>query len=173
VLSAQAALAKAQEGAETARQARDRQKRLVGEYERDISEIPEKLLPGAESAAKIAETRATQNVQRVVALDKETATLRQTLPIRQSGRQVAGGLRDLTTETETATQLVESLNQGRDKEAQMKQQMIAAARSGGPVTEEVMVAFRAQQTRNEQVARELAEHSKRIREMEGRPPRTQ
>jgi hypothetical protein len=93
-MAAQDAFNKAREEADTAKQARDRQKRLVEEYKRDAGEIPEKLLPGAESAARIAEAKATQNVQRGLSLGAEIGTLRQTLPIRQEGRQVAGGLKD-------------------------------------------------------------------------------
>jgi hypothetical protein len=171
VQAAQAAFAKAQQEAETAKQARDRQKGLVESYQRDIREIPEHLLPGAESAARVAETKATQNVQRITSLETETGTLRQALPVRQAGRQVAGGLRDQTTAMEAATQIAQELQQGQDKAEQLRRQMLSAARSGGPVTAEVLAAFKAQEELNRKVAAELAEQSKRIREMEGKPPR--
>jgi hypothetical protein len=165
------ALTKAQQEAETAKRARDRQKRLVDEYKQDASEIPKQLLPGAESAARIAETKASQNVQRMVSLETETGTLRQTLPVRQAGRQVAGGLKDQTTEIEMAGQIAQELKQGQEKQAQLHTQMLSAARSGGPVTAEVMKAFQAQEQLNNKLTAELAAQSKRILAMEGRTPR--
>ena len=101
------ALTKAQQEAETAKQARDRQKRIVDEYKTDASEIPQKLLPQAEGAAKIAEMKATQNVQRITSLEPEIGELKETLPIRQAGRQAAGGLKDQTTQLDMAAQIEE------------------------------------------------------------------
>jgi hypothetical protein len=166
VQSAQAALAKAQEGAETARQARDRQKRLVESYTRDEREIPVMLLPGAESAAKIAETKATQNAQRIVALGTETGILRQTLPIRQSGRNVAGGLKDAATESETAAQIAEAVNQGREKEMALRQQVLNAIRTGNGVKDDILVALKAQETQNVTLRGELKAATERIRSLE-------
>ena len=101
------ALTKAQQEAETAKQARDRQRRIVDEYKTDASEIPQKLLPQAEGAAKIAEMKATQNVQRITSLEPEIGELKETLPIRQAGRQAAGGLKDQTTQLDMAAQIEE------------------------------------------------------------------
>jgi hypothetical protein len=155
VQNAQAAFNKVREEAETAKQARDRQKRLVEQYQRDKTEIPEALLPGADSAARIAEIKATQNVQRIMSLEAETGTLRQTLPIRQEGRQVAGGLKDQTTAIEGATQIAEELKQGQNKEAQLHQQILSAQRSGGAVRAAALSALAAEEQANNRMAEEL------------------
>lgn len=171
VQAAEGAFSKAQQEAETAKQARDRQKRLVDEYKRDASEIPQQLLPGAETAAKIAEMKATQNVQRIVSLEPEIGTLKQTLPIRQAGRQVAGGLKDQTTETETAVQIATSLNEGKSKDSQLQKQVLDATQSGNAVKAGILDALKAQEKQNQQLAAELKAQTDRIQRLEGRVPR--
>lgn len=176
VKSAEGALSKARAESETAKQARDRQKRLVDEYKRDDSEIPQKLLPQAEGAAKIAELKATQNVQRIASLEPEIGTLKQTLPIRQAGRQVAGGLKGVTAETETATQIAGSLSEGKQKEGQLLQQVKDAAQSGNAVKSGILDALKASEKQNQQLAAELKQHTARIKSLEGsrkmNPPHT-
>ena len=167
VQAAEGAFSKAQKEAETAKQARDRQKRLVEEYKQDASEIPQKLLPQAEGAARTAEMKATQNVQRIGSLETETGTLRQTLPIRQAGRQVAGGLKDQTTETETTAQIATSLNEGKSKEAQLHKQVLDATQSGNAVKSGILDALKAQEKQNQQLAAELKAHTARIQSLEG------
>lgn len=68
-------------------------------------------------------------------------------------------------------QIAQELKQGQEQAAQLNHQILSAARSGGPVTAEVLKAFQAQEALNNKIAAELAEQSKRIRMMEGRPPR--
>ena len=62
--------------------------------------------------------------------------------------------------------------QGEANQSQMTAQMLASARSGGPVNAAVLAAFKAQEELNKETAKQVAQFEKRIRDIEGRPPRT-
>ncbi len=136
-----------------------------------IKDTEDGALPKAEGEFSVAESRAKTNAERINELDSTLPGKREVVGVREQGRNVAGGLKDQTGAIEAAGQIAQELKQGQEKQAHLQQQILSAARSGGPVTAEVLKAFKAQETLNIKVAAELAEQSKRIRMMEGRPPR--
>ncbi len=72
-----------------------------------------------------------------------------------------------------AGQLTGEAKQGVERKAQMEAQMLEAARSSGPVTDQVLQAWKALVGKIKNQDAQLAELTKHIRELEGRPPRTQ
>ena len=72
-----------------------------------------------------------------------------------------------------AAQLTGDAKQGADRKAQMDAQMLEAARSSGPVTDQVLQAWKALVGKIKNQDAQLAELTKHIRELDGRPPRTQ
>jgi len=72
-----------------------------------------------------------------------------------------------------AGQLTGEAKQGVERKAQMEAQMLEAARSSGPVTDQVLQAWKALADQVKNRDAQLAELTKHIRELEGRPPRTQ
>ena len=133
-----------------------------------IKKLDQSQLPQAEGAASVAEARAKSNAERVNELERTLPGKKEVIGIREQGRQAAGRVKDITTETEATGQIAQELNKGQAKSEQLTQQMLSAARSGGPVTEEVLAAFKAQESHNQAVAKELAEQTQRIRALEGR-----
>ena len=156
---------------EDARLVRDRQRKFNKANEDLIKKLDQSQLPEAEGAAGVADTRAKSNAERINELERTLPAKKEILDIRGQGRDAAGRVKDRTTETEAAAQIAQELKQGQEKQAQLQHQILAAARSGGPVTAEVLKAFQEQEEFNKKLVRELAEQSKRLSAMEGRPPR--
>lgn len=137
------AVKKAQAEADTAMRARDRQKGLVGQYESDTKTIPVTLLPGAESAASIAEAKAKANAGSIVSLGKDVEDLSEVLPIRQQGRSTAGAIKDHTTEVDAAKDMAQQLEQGQRKQEELQGKINGVIRSSGSVTQSMLNALQA------------------------------
>jgi hypothetical protein len=167
----QGAHVEAQRKLDDARMVRDRQRKFNKANADLIKSLDQSKLPEAEGAVGVADTRAKTNAERINELERTLPAKKEIIGIREQGRDEAGRVKDRTTETEVAVQIAQELKQGQEKQAQLQQQILAAARSGGPVTAEVLKAFQEQEAFNKKVASELAEQSKRLRNMEGRPPR--
>lgn len=140
---AQDRLNKATADAEAARAARDRAQGLVSSYETDISQIPQRLLPGAESAASIAEARARANAGNIVSLGTQVGDLQGALPIRQQGRAQAGQIRDQTTQIDAAKDLADELEKGQRKQETLQAQIARLIQSNGQVSEATLNALQA------------------------------
>ena len=156
---------------EDARRQRDRQRGFNKVNENLIKKLDQSQLPEAEGTASVADTRIKNNAERINELERTLPAKKEVIGTREQGREAAGRIKDRTTETEATAQIGQELKQGQVKATQLTQQMLSAARSGGPVTAEVLNAFREQEAYNKRVAAELSAQSKRLSEMEGRPPR--
>jgi hypothetical protein len=154
-----------------ARRQRDAQRKFNKANEDLIENLDQSQLPKAEGAASVADARAKSNAERINELERTLPAKKEVIGIREQGREAAGRTKDRTTETEATAQIAQELKQGQEKQAHLQQQILSAARSGGPVTAEVLKAFQEQESFNKKVAAELAAQSQRLREMEGKPPR--
>jgi hypothetical protein len=153
------AVTQAKEKLAEAQRMKAAQDRFNARNKRLIKDTDEGPLPKAEGEFSVAESRAKTNAERINELDRTLPGKREVVGIRKQGRETAGGLKDRTTAIETAGQIAQELKQGQEKAAELNRQILSAARSGGPVTAEVLKAFQAQEALNNKVAAELAEQS--------------
>jgi hypothetical protein len=115
----------------------------------------------AKSRALSSRAAATKLGQDMPGIESDAAQL--------SGNESEIARRErLTRNYGAATEITGVANQGKEKEAHIKAQIMSAVHSGGPVTEEVLKAFKAQEAQNEAVVKELAEQTQRIKGLEGR-----
>ena len=149
---------------EEARRTRDMQARLNEKNRGLVDNTETSLLPQATEDAATAQKRAKDNAERVNELGRSLPLKREVLGIRESGREMAGGLKDQATAMDASGQIAEKLNQGREKEKQLLETVTSAAHSGNAVKEEVIKALNAIHQQNEALASELRA---RIASLEG------
>lgn len=159
------------EGLKDALRQRDAQRRFNKSNEELIRRLDQGELPQAEGAVSGADTRAKSNAERVNELERTVPAKKAVLGIREQGRAVAGGLKDQTTETETAAQIAAKLAEVQKELVALKAEIVKTALSGHGVNTAALDALKALEGHNKALAKELAEQEKRIRAMEGRPPR--
>jgi len=161
----------ANEDVERAQSLKNAQDRFNARNKRLIKTTAEFALPKAEGEFGVAETRARANAERVNELQQTIPAKREIVGIREQGREVAGGLKDKTTGIEATAQIAQEVHRGQEKMEQLTRQMLTAAKSGGPVTEETIKAFLAQEILNKKMTNELTDYSRRILRLEGTVPR--
>lgn len=103
--SADPFFAKVAKSAETAAGDYERQKKNVESLEKDLRDIPEKLLPKAKSDAAIAKELATKNAQDIVRLQQEIPAMKEALAVRQDARAVVSDIKAGTAAMETEGEL--------------------------------------------------------------------
>ena len=138
---------KAEEEATTAAQNYGRAKKRVGQDKQATEEIPVLGAP-IFSEAGLAEQRAQRNNQRIIELEKEIGTLKETLPIRQATRAVVSDIKSGTAAMDTQGAIAEKVTEGEQKWRGLKQHVIDAVDSGHAVRESMVEALKAQKKDN-------------------------
>jgi hypothetical protein len=122
-------------------------KKRIAQDKAATDEIPVLGVP-VFAAARIAEQKTSNNAQRIQELEQQVALLRETLPMRQSARGAASGLKSSTAAMNTEGELQGKLNQGAEKEAQLSEHVAQSIESGTALKVSMIEALKKQKADN-------------------------
>jgi hypothetical protein len=151
----------AEEAARLAEQDLNRARNREAQDKRAIDEIPVQGAP-IFAAERTAAQKATNNSQRIPELEQQVTLLQETLPMRQNARAMASGLKSSTAAMNTEGALVDKVNQGGEKEAQLSEHVTQSIESGSALKVSMIEALKKQKKDNEETKAILDEYAAAI-----------